>query len=256
MYFRYFLLLLSFLVLSTVTVNLINTLSKTTGNTPVVHTNPDKNNSKIINKVEQNNSKVTKSKPKHTVKKIIKPKVYKKNSCRNYASYLESYSSKIIAEDFPYWYLMGQDYQESNCRFIISNDGIGSESPAQITWRWWKNYLKPYGVYNVRTIPNFTKAQVLIMNKLIKKAQSKGYKPLWVSFQAYNGGWLVLKEIKRAGTTKHNLVKYSCRRRVVHFGNGQSKSACDINYEYPVLIEKHTNRFYKDLIRKTNWSMW
>lgn len=174
-------------------------------------------------------------------------------SCKPYAQYLSKYSKAYITKDFPYWYLLGQDYQESNCRFITSTDGVGSESPAQITWRLWKHYLRPYGIHNVRSINNFTKAQVLIMRKLIKHSN---HKELWVSFQAYNGGWLVKKEIKRAGTTVQGIVKMYCRRRIIHFNNGSTKSACDINYEYPHKIENYTYRFYKDLVKDTDWSMW
>jgi len=180
-------------------------------------------------------------------------------SCRPYIPYLKLYSEKIIAKDFPYWYLVGQDYQESNCRFVISYDGVGSESPAQITWRVWGRTLKRYGIRNLKTTKNFTKAQVLIMNILIKKTRKKGYNKLWVPFQAYNGGWLVLKEIKRTPSHLRYMqheVKKRCRRRIIHFRNGQSKPACDINYEYFIQISEHTARYYSKLIKKTPWLSW
>ena len=177
-------------------------------------------------------------------------------SCRPYVPYLKKYSQELIRKDFPYWYLVGQDYQESNCRFVISYDGVGSESPAQITWKWWKKYLKPYGIYNLRTIPNFTKAQTLIVRNLVNKAKRKGYAKLWVPFQAYNGGWLVLKELKRAKSDVQYRAFLKCRRRMIHFKNGSSKSACEINYEYPIKIEEHVARYYEDLKRPTPWMMW
>ena len=181
-------------------------------------------------------------------------------SCRPFTPYLKKYSELYLGKDFPYWYFIGQDYQESRCRFVISYDGIGSESPAQITWRWWSRYLRPYGIKNLRTIDNFTKAQVLIMRRLVRKAKSKGYKQLWVPFQAYNGGWLVLKEIARTprikGVLMQNAVKKRCRRKTITFNNGTTRKACDINYHYPIEIEVWSTRYYSDLIEKTSYMMW
>lgn len=180
------------------------------------------------------------------------------DSCRPYAPYLKKYSAELIAHDFPYVYLVAQVHKESNCRFVISYDGVGSESPAQITWKWWSGYLKAYGVYNLKTIPNFTKAQVLIMKRMIEKAYAAGNKKLWIPFQAYNGGWLVLKEIERSGgSLEQSTVKKYCRRKTIRFKNGQTRSACDINYEYPVKIEKFSISIYHDMKEKTTtWEMW
>jgi len=179
------------------------------------------------------------------------------SSCRPYLPYFKAYSNAYINKEFPYELFAGQDYQESRCRFVISYDGVGSESPAQITWRLWRGFLKPYGIYNLRTVSNFTKAQTLIMAKLIRKSRAKDYKPLWIPFQAYNGGWLVLKEIKRAGgITYQPYVKRFCKRRTIHFRNGTSKSACDINYEYPHLIDKWTKKFYRKEDYPKEWNLW
>jgi len=181
-------------------------------------------------------------------------------SCRPYIPYLKTYSEKYLGEDFPYWYFIGQDYQESNCRFVISYDGVGSESPAQITWKIWKRYLKSYGIKNLRTIDSFTKAQVLIMKRLIHKANKKGYKQLWIPFQAYNGGWLVLKETKRTPLNKGILmqhdVKSYCRRKTITFKNGSTRKACDINYNYPIEIATWVAKYYSDFIKETSWHMW
>ena len=171
---------------------------------------------------------------------------YGKDRCLQYKPYLKYYSQQVFKKDFPYWYLLGQDKQESNCRFIISYDGIGSESPAQITWRVWKRYLKPYGVYNLRTNSNFTKAQVLIMKNCKKQAYSSH---LWVSEQIYNGGSLVNKEITRARKAlgirevSHNQARRFCKRRIIHFKNGQSISACKINYDYSEKVFKYGQKY-------------
>ncbi len=179
------------------------------------------------------------------------------SSCHPYIPYYKKYSAVYIGESFPYQLFAGQAYTESHCRFVISYDGVGSESPAQITYRWWRGYLKSYGVYNVRTIPNFTKAQVLIMRSLIDKAQAKGYDQLAVAFQAYNGGWLVLKELDRCDTKDVKEARECCRRKIIYFKNGTSRAACDINYNYPNEIEEATNRFYGGFDdATTTWRMW
>ena len=181
---------------------------------------------------------------------------YGKDRCLQYKPYLKYYSQQVFKKDFPYWYLLGQDKQESNCRFIISYDGIGSESPAQITWRVWKRYLKPYGVYNLRTNSNFTKAQVLIMKNCKKQAYSSH---LWVAFSVYNSGHIVNKEITKARKTlgirevPYCIAKNFCKRRMIHFNNGQVISACKIGYDYPKRVFKYGNK-YKEY--NTTYKYW
>jgi len=181
------------------------------------------------------------------------------DSCRPLVPYLKEYSHKYISDDFPYWYLIGQGYQESRCRNVISMDGVGSQGYAQITWRVWRHFLQARGINNLNSRSNITRAHVLIMKRLIAKASNKGYNKLWVAFQAYNGGWLVLKEISR--TPKHlRYMQYEvskrCRRKIIHFSNGQSISACKINYSYPIQIETFCAKFYSDLMENTTWVMW
>ena len=189
---------------------------------------------------------------------IFSTPLYGKDKCLQYEPYLKYYSQQVFKKDFPYWFLVGQDKQESGCRFIISYDGVGSESPAQITWRVWRRYLKPYGIYNLRTNSNFTKAQVLIMKNCKKQAYSSH---LWVSVQIYNGGSLVNKEIERARKVlgirevSHNQARRFCRRRIIHFRNGQSISACSINYNYSEKVFKY-GKEYKEKGFNTSYKFW
>ena len=178
------------------------------------------------------------------------------NSCRPYVKSLKKYSI-MYNSPVPYYYLVAQDKVESNCRFVTSYDGVGSESPAQITWKIWGRFLKPYGIYNLKTIKNFTKAQVIIMKSLYKHSVRKGYTKGWLAFQEYNGGGLVYREAKRANSSIHSSVRRVCHRRVIRFKNGSRRSACNINYNYPIEIYSNLFLYYSDLIdEKTEFRLW
>jgi len=178
-------------------------------------------------------------------------------SCRWTASYFRKYSNKYLGISFPYQLFIAQGWAESKCRLsAISDDGVGSVGVGQITWRWWKNYLKPRGVPNLATIDRQTKAQVLIMKKLIKEAKQKTpCDRLWIPFQAYNGGWLVAKEVNRAESCNHDIAEMYCRRRTVWFQNGTHRNACDINYRYSEHIYRVATKWY-NYIETWDWKYW
>jgi hypothetical protein len=141
---------------------------------------------------------------------------------------------------FPWWYGVAQIQQESLCRDVISMDGVGSQGLSQVTWKWWGKHLKKVGIMDLSTARNQLRAQAFVM----KDAQNQNrHKKLWVAYQIYNGGRLVLKEIKRAGIVDHKAARAECRRKIITFSNGQQISACDINYEYPELIYKYADRY-------------
>jgi hypothetical protein len=178
-------------------------------------------------------------------------------SCRYTAPYFRKYSNEYLGIKFPYQLFMSQGWHESNCRIkAISDDYVGSEGIGQITWRWWKNYLKPKGVPNLKTIDNQCKAQVLIMKKLIMESNNKtGCNKLWIPFQAYNGGWLVVKELRRACSCNHDEAKKECRRKIIHFKNGSSRGACDINYKYSKDIYESAKKYY-NYVETKDWRFW
>lgn len=138
---------------------------------------------------------------------------------------------KVFGVNFPYQYAVAQLEQESGCRSIISNDGVGSQGEAQITYRWWKEILAKEGINEVVSTSNNLRAQVAIMRYLHEPGRG-----LWVTYQRYNGGDWVLKEIKKAGVVDWEKAKAQCTRGLSHFkmkdGSVQSRSNCDINYEY------------------------
>lgn len=159
---------------------------------------------------------------------------------------------QYFGTDFPYHYSVGQLQQESNCKNVISLDGVGSEGPAQVTYKVWKDALRKQGIGEVKTTKNNLRAQAYINYAAHK--QNK-HKKLWVSYQIYNGGGLVLKEISRAGKVDWAAAKKECRRKIVHFKGGYSESACDINYSYSKQLFKYgdTYRVFPDSPKYLYW---
>jgi hypothetical protein len=145
--------------------------------------------------------------------------------------------------DYPYQYGVGQLQQESRCRNIISLDGVGSEGLPQITYRVWKKQLRANGINGIKAIPDQLKAQAIIMRTIYKPRY-----PLWVTYQIYNGGGLVLKEINRAGVADWSKAKAQCHRGQSCFrykGIKTCKSNCDINYDYSQKVFKYWQYYVK-----------
>lgn len=131
--------------------------------------------------------------------------------------------------DYPFHYSVAQLQQESNCKNVISLDGVGSEGPAQITFRIWKAALAKQGIGDVKTTVNNLRAQAFINKCSYNEAK---YKKLWIAYQIYNGGGLVNKEIAKAGVVDWQAAKNVCKRKTIYFKGGYSENACDINYNY------------------------
>lgn len=154
--------------------------------------------------------------------------------------------------DFPYQYGIGQLVQESGCRNIISLDGVGSQGLPQITYRLWQKTLKAKGVDSITAISDQLRAQAIIMKSVYQPKYG-----LWVTYQVYNGGGLVLKEMKRAGKEDWELAKAQCKRGQSCFtykGIKTCRSNCDINYEYSVLVYKYGEKY--ETIRSNRYRYW
>lgn len=160
--------------------------------------------------------------------------------CQALAQEVRVAHSIYFGTDYPSHYSVGQLQQESNCRDVISRDGVGSEGPAQITFRVWKDALARKGITEIRTRKNHLRAQAYINRSAYGEARVK---KLWIAYQIYNGGGLVNKEIQRAGKAEWGAAKAQCRRKVVHFRDGSSESACDINYDYSRRVYRYGNAY-------------
>lgn len=168
------------------------------------------------------------------------------NRCDKYVKDVRLAHFQVFGIDYPYWYGVAQLQKESGCRNVISNDGVGSQGLAQITYRWWKNFLSSKGIDEIVSVRNQTLAQAYIMKNAKKQAFSSH---LWVSHQIYNGGSLVNKEITKARQdlgireVPHHIARKYCKRKNIKFNNGQVINACDINYNYSIKIYKYSKRW-------------
>lgn len=149
--------------------------------------------------------------------------------CRQYAQEVRRAHFAEFGADYPWHYAVGQLQQESDCRNVISRDGIGSAGVSQVTWSFWGRHLIKAGIPDLASARNQIRAQALINRDAWDQARPKR---LWISFQIYNGGRLVLKEIEAAGVADWAAARAKCRRRVVIFKSGQRIDACEINYDY------------------------
>jgi hypothetical protein len=161
--------------------------------------------------------------------------------CANYVQDVRKAHYSVFGVDFPYQYGVAQLVQESGCRNILSLDGVGSEGLPQITYRLWQEPLNKFGIKGIKAIPDQLKAQAIIM-KFVHQPRYG----LWVTYQVYNGGGLVLKEIDRAGVEDWNKAYTNCRRGQSCFNykwERVCRSNCDINYEYSRNIYIYGKRY-------------
>lgn len=162
--------------------------------------------------------------------------------CQSYVQDVRRAHWSQFGVDYPYQYGVGQLVQESGCRNVLSYDGVGSQGLAQITWRWHKQTLQKRGIRSLDAIPDQLKAQAILMRQMWVPKYG-----LWVTYQAYNGGGLVLKEIKRAGSENWVKAKSNCKRGQSCFtypsGKKECVSNCEINYDYSVKIYKYGGQY-------------
>lgn len=173
--------------------------------------------------------------------------------CQSYVQEVRKAHFSQFGIDYPYQYGLGQLVQESGCRNIISYDGVGSEGLPQITYRLWQKSLKAKGVESIKAIPNQLKAQAIIMKSVYQPKYG-----LWVTYQVYNGGGLVLKEIKRAGAEDWEKAKANCKRGQSCFtypsGKKECVSNCEINYDYSTQVYKYGEKYAA--IRSSKYRYW
>ena len=177
--------------------------------------------------------------------------------CQKYIQLERVAHYAVFGVDYPYWYGIGQLQQESGCRDIISRDGVGSQGVAQITYRVWQKFLNKKGIKNLYSVGNQIHAQAYIMKNCKKQAYSSH---LWVAYSVYNSGHIVNKEITKARKALHirevpyHIAKKFCKRRMIHFNNGQVISACKIGYDYPKKVFKYGQE-YKEF-NTTSYRFW
>ena len=173
------------------------------------------------------------------------------NACENLEKPVKIATDRFF-ERFPYWYNVALAKVESNCRWVISQDGYGSIGYFQLTPKFLDEILKPYFPKYKEIGMDYFYAFVFYLKFLYDTTPEKR---LWIVYQRYNGGDWVLKECKRANSWEWSECKKFCKRGDICVWKEegrckQYRNACDINYEYSVKIyrigqkiKKHEEKF-------------
>jgi len=172
-------------------------------------------------------------------------------ACIKIADKTKLATQRFFGSDFPYWYNIGVAHTETRCRFIISKDGYGSVGYFQLTPKFLDPVLRPY-------FPKYTENTLDHFYAFAYYLRSLYYTPLWIMYQRYNGGDLVLKECKKAKSLQWEDCKAQCRRKFVCvYYTGMSceqyRSACDINYAYSQHVYKYGQYYKTDKDRQGFW---
>jgi len=151
-------------------------------------------------------------------------------TCIRIADKTKLATARYFASDFPYWYNIGLAHTETKCRFVISKDGYGSVGYFQLTPKFLDPTLRPY-------FPKYTENHLDHFYAFAYYLRSLYKEPLWIMYQRYNGGDLVLRECSRANSMRWEDCKAQCKRKdVCVWFDGltckQYRNACDINYSY------------------------
>lgn len=163
--------------------------------------------------------------------------------CQDYIPDVRSQHIRYFGLQYPYWYGLAQLKQESACRANITafdgGQGIAQFMPATLkdVQKRIGEPLNPYNPQQAIRMQAFYMASVHKGNKLINK-------PLWATYQGYNGGWKWLYlENQRAGTSSWADMRQQCRRKTITLKNGGLLSFCDVNYDYSIRISKYSQSY-------------
>ena len=195
---------------------------------------------------------------------------YSGDGCRRLASIVKKNSKMLIADDFPWYYIIGLIQTETNCRWLTSLDGQGSIGFMQLT-----PGLMPKSItdrFNIYDPVENIEAGIYYIYKVLHKqnpsSDNERQKKLWLTFQMYNGGMWPVRECNRAKSFEHQKCyqacincdrsKYRCRGKVCVWltsdGCKQYRSACDINYSYSKKIYRSGQSYIDTLIE--TWTYW
>lgn len=161
------------------------------------------------------------------------------DQCIDYKIDVKNYHIKYFGPDFPWWYGLGQLKQESRCREKVTafDGGMGiaqfMPTTAEGIYKQMGTRLNPYKHEDA------IKMQAFFMKSLHKQNKFPR-KPLWITYQGYNGGFKWLQnEYKRAGSSDWQLMKNQCQRKTIKLKNGNYLSFCEVNYDYSKKVYKY-----------------
>lgn len=175
---------------------------------------------------------------------------YPADRCTAYVQDVRVQNFKYFGLDFPYWYAVGQLKAESECRAdaIAFDGGQGLAQFMPATERDVERILGQLDMFNPKHAIN---ANAYYMHNLHKQNWNGA---LWLTYQAYNGGWKILKrEFAKAGSDQYACMYLVCDRRVLTLKNGQKLDLCDVNYDYSLRVYEYGQRYS---LGQDNWRYW
>lgn len=162
--------------------------------------------------------------------------------CRDYLGDVRVQHVRYLGAAFPWWYGVGQLRQESGCRADVRafDHGMGIAQFMPATASEIKRRL------GARLDP-FNAAQAIRMQayylSVLQRSNFAGG-ALWLTYQAYNGGWSPLKaEAARAGAVTWDAMKGQCRRKTIPLKGGRLLDLCDVNYDYSRRVHRYGNAY-------------
>ena len=163
--------------------------------------------------------------------------------CQDYLNDVRSQHIRYFGLQYPYWYGLGQLKQESACRANITafdgGQGIAQFMPATLKDVQTRigEKLNPYNPQQAIRMQAFYMLSVHKGNKLSGK-------PLWATYQGYNGGWKWLYlENQRANSSNWSDMKLQCQRKTITLPKGGLLSFCTVNYDYSQRISKYGKQY-------------
>jgi hypothetical protein len=164
-----------------------------------------------------------------------------KDRCEDFRTDVRVASEHYFGIGYPWWYSLGQLKQESRCRTSVTafDGGMGlaqfMPATAAVLSRQVGLPLDPYNPHDA------TLMQAAFLFQLRKQTLIR---PLWPTYQAYNGGWKWLKlEAQRAGSWNRADMRKECRRKVLTLKSGAKLNLCDVNYDYPHRVSRYGDPF-------------
>ena len=165
--------------------------------------------------------------------------------CNDYTTDVRIQHYKYFGIGYPYYYGVAQLEKESRCRPSARafDGGMGIAQFMPRTWTWVKKELKEPNLNPYRP-DHALKAQAYYMWR-IHKNNFSNCKNLWLTYQAYNGGWKWLKkEYERANNILDwGRMKSKCKRKVITLKSGSKLDFCEVNYDYSKWIHKHAEQY-------------
>jgi len=172
--------------------------------------------------------------------------------CQEYIPEIRTQSFHYFGLNFPYCYNVGQAKQESACRANITSFDYG-EGLYQFTGST-KNWVREQmgEDLNFYNPSHAIKAGAWYMSQLHKQNWDGA---LWLTYQAYNGGWKLLKaeNIRACHCSDHDVMRQFCQRKTITLKSGNKLNFCDVNYDYSRKVYKY-GQIYRTFEDK--WRFW